>query len=95
MSDISERILAKLGGHDHADWCREPCDCRPGASPSELAAAIRDVLDLCDDDNAPPMAEFVAESIRLTIATRLRIVDATEVNQRMTALASRLIGRSA
>jgi hypothetical protein len=86
MDDVLCRIAARLEGHDHADWCNEgsPCDCRPGAEPNELAAAIRDVLNVCDDfDQSEPLALF-ADSIRLTIASRLRIVDASEVNRLLT-----------
>ena len=89
MSDIQQQIKARLDGYDHSDWCNglSPCDCRPGASAVELADAIRDVLSLCED--LPESVSFIAESFRLSIASRLRIVDASEVNRQLLAAAIR------
>lgn len=94
MSDISDRINARLDGHDHREWCRlnsgladGACDCTPGATREQLADAIRAILEFCDDDHdAPAEVRFLTETIRQVTGMSLGIVNG---NEAITAVAKR------
>lgn len=83
MIDLTKRIIDRL------DLAAHSCDCptHRGPSMAQLETAVRNTIDLLDDDgdDVPQTVRFTAESVRIGVAMALGVVSADQVPELIAA----------